>query len=102
VDLICLNLINVGLAIRLAGNPLLDTSHIPSAKTLLRMLEYEYSIVVLLDGSSKYWAALDPKCIFSFDGWTPKSNTPFLRINAQFIDHDFVQYRNILGLRPPG
>lgn len=37
---------------------------------------------------------------FSFDGWTSKSYTSFLGINAQFIDHNFVQHRILLGLRP--
>ena len=37
---------------------------------------------------------------FSFDGWTSKSYTSFLGINAQFVDRDFVQHRILLGLRP--
>jgi hypothetical protein len=37
---------------------------------------------------------------FSFDGWTSRSYSSFLGINAQFVDRDFVQHRLLLGLRP--
>ncbi|KFA77097.1 hypothetical protein S40288_09729, partial [Stachybotrys chartarum IBT 40288] len=38
--------------------------------------------------------------LFLLYGWTSKSYTSFLGIDAQFIDCDFVQHRILLGLRP--
>ncbi|XP_044715188.1 Ribonuclease H-like protein [Hirsutella rhossiliensis] len=82
----------------LYGNPLLDATHIPSGKTLLRMLESEYRGAV--GPVMEVLRTARSQVHFSFDGWSSKSYTAFLGINAQFIDHDFAQHRILLGLRP--
>ncbi|KAM4067485.1 ribonuclease H-like protein [Hirsutella rhossiliensis] len=82
----------------LYGNPLLDATHIPSGKTLLRMLESEYRGAV--GPVTEVLRTARSQVHFSFDGWSSKSYTAFLGINAQFIDHDFAQHRILLGLRP--
>jgi hypothetical protein len=84
--------------ILLYGNPLIDVTHIPSAKTLLRMLESEYRGAV--GPVTEVLRSARSQIHFSFDGWTSKSYTSFLGINAQFIDNHFVQHRILLGLRP--
>lgn len=84
--------------ILLYGNPLLDKAYIPSAKTLLRMLESEYRGAV--GPVTEVLRSARSQIHFSFDGWTSKSYTSFLGINAQFIDRGFVQHRILLGLRP--
>ncbi|OWT43206.1 hypothetical protein VFPPC_18521 [Pochonia chlamydosporia 170] len=84
--------------ILLYGNPLLDAAHIPSAKKGLRMLESEYSGAV--GPVTEVLRSARSQIHFSFDGWTSKSYASFLGINAQFIDHSFVQHRILLGLRP--
>lgn len=82
----------------LYGNPLLDATHIPSGKTLLRMLESEYRGAV--GPVTEVLRSARSQVHFSFDGWTSKTYTSFLGINAQFIDRTFVQHRILLGLRP--
>ncbi|XP_044724234.1 Ribonuclease H-like protein [Hirsutella rhossiliensis] len=82
----------------LYGNLLLDATHIPSGKTLLRMLESEYRGAV--GPVTEVLRTARSQVHFSFDGWSSKSYTAFLGINAQFIDHDFAQHRILLGLRP--
>lgn len=82
----------------LYGNPLLDKALIPSAKTLLRMLESEYTGAV--GPVTEVLRSARSQIHFSFDGWTSKSYVSFLGINAQFVDRDFVQRRILLGLRP--
>lgn len=84
--------------ILLYGNPLLDVAHIPSAKTLFRMLESEYRGAV--GPVTEILNCARSQIHFSFDGWTSKTYTSFLGINAQFIDRSFVQHRILLGLRP--
>ena len=84
--------------ILLYGNPILDATHIPSAKTLLRMLESEYRGAV--GPVTEVLRSARSQIHFSFDGWTSKSYTSFLGINAQFIDNHFIQHRILLGLRP--
>ncbi|KID93618.1 Ribonuclease H-like protein, partial [Metarhizium majus ARSEF 297] len=84
--------------ILLYGNPLLDVGHIPSAKTLFRMLESEYRGAV--GPVTEILNCARSQIHFSFDGWTSKTYTSFLGINAQFIDRSFVQHRILLGLRP--
>ncbi|GKU11432.1 unnamed protein product, partial [Fusarium langsethiae] len=75
--------------ILLYGNPILDVTHIPSAKTLLRMLESEYRGAV--GPVTEVLRSARSQIHFSFDGWTSKSYTSFLGINAQFIDNHFIQ-----------
>ncbi|EXU94617.1 reverse transcriptase domain protein [Metarhizium robertsii] len=84
--------------ILLYGNPLLDVAHIPSAKTLFRMLESEYRGAV--GPVTEILNCARSQIHFSFDGWTSKTYTSFLGINAQFIDRSFVQHRILLGFRP--
>ncbi len=84
--------------ILLYGNPLLEKAHIPSAKTLLRMLEAEYRGAV--GPVTEVLRIARSQIHFSFDGWTSRSYSSFLGINAQFVDRDFVQHRLLLGLRP--
>lgn len=84
--------------ILLYGNPLLDGVPLPSAKTLMRMLESEYASAI--GPVTEVLQSARSQIHFSFDGWTSKSHTSFLGINAQFVDCDFVQHRILLGLRP--
>jgi hypothetical protein len=84
--------------ILLYGNPLLERGHIPSAKTLLRMLESEYRGAV--GPVTEVLRSARSQIHFSFDGWTSKQYSSFLGINAQFVDRDFAQHRVLLGLRP--
>ncbi|KAK4073094.1 hypothetical protein Purlil1_13128 [Purpureocillium lilacinum] len=84
----------------LYANPLLDKALIPSAKTLLRMLETEYKAAV--GPVTELLRSARSQIHFSFDGWTSRSYTSFLGINAQFVDRNFVQHRIVLGLRPMG
>ncbi|KJK73923.1 hypothetical protein H634G_10784 [Metarhizium anisopliae BRIP 53293] len=84
--------------ILLYGNPLLDKTHIPSAKTLFRMLESEYRGAI--GPVTEVLRNARSQIHFSFDGWTSKSYVSFLGINAQFVDSDFAQHRILLGLRP--
>ncbi|KAK4077569.1 hypothetical protein Purlil1_12331 [Purpureocillium lilacinum] len=86
--------------ILLYANPLLDKALIPSAKTLLRMLESEYKNAV--GPVTEALRNARSQIHFSFDGWTSKSYTSFLGINTQFVDRSFVQHRILLGLRPLG
>ena len=86
--------------ILLYDNPVLDSALLPSAKTLLRMLESEYSGAV--GPVTEVLQSARSQIHFSFDGWTSKSCTSFLGINAQFVDRDFNQHRILLGLRPLG
>ncbi|XP_044723732.1 Ribonuclease H-like protein [Hirsutella rhossiliensis] len=82
----------------LYGNPLLDATHIPSGKTLLRMLESEYRGAV--GPVTEVLRTARSQVHFSFDGWTSKFYPAFLGVNAQLIDHNFAQHRILLGLRP--
>lgn len=84
----------------LYANPLLDKALLPSAKTLLRMLETEYKGAV--GPVTEVLRSARSQIHFTFDGWTSRSYTSFLGINAQFIDRNFVQHRILLGLRPLG
>lgn len=84
--------------ILLYGNPLLDSELLPSAKTLLRMLESEYTGAT--GPVTEVLQSARSQIHFSFDGWTSKSYTSFLGINAQFVDRDFAQHQILLGLRP--
>jgi hypothetical protein len=86
--------------ILLYGNPLLDNTLLPSAKTLLRLLESEYAGAI--GPVTEVLQSARSQIHFSFDGWTSKSHTSFLGINAQFVDCDFAQHRILLGLRPLG
>ena len=84
--------------ILLYGNPLLEKAFIPSAKTLLRMLTSEYEGAV--GPVTEVLRRARSQVHFTFDGWTSKTCTSFIGINAQFLDRDFVQHRILLGLRP--
>ncbi len=84
--------------ILLYGNPLLEKAHIPSAKTLLRMLEAEYRGAV--GPVTEVLRIARSQIHFSVDGWTSRSYSSFLGINAQFVDRDFVQHRLLLVIRP--
>ncbi|KAM0742707.1 hypothetical protein ACQRIT_002884 [Beauveria bassiana] len=86
--------------ILLYGNPLLDSALLPSAKTLLRMLKSEYAGAV--GPVTEVLQNARSQIHFSFDGWTSKSCTSFLGINAQFVDRNFNQHRIFFGLRPLG
>lgn len=84
--------------ILLYGNPLLEKAYMPSAKTLLRMLETDYQGAV--GPVTEVLRSARSQIHFSFDGWTSKSYTSFLGINPQFVDRDFAQHRILLGLQP--
>ncbi|KAM3454860.1 hypothetical protein MY8738_008734 [Beauveria namnaoensis] len=69
----------------LYGNPLLNSALLPSAKTLLRMLESEYAGAV--GPVTEVLQNARSQIHFSLDGWTSKSCTSFLGTNAQFVDY---------------
>ncbi|KAM0670894.1 hypothetical protein ACQRIU_001289 [Beauveria bassiana] len=85
----------------LYGNLLLNSALLPSAKTLLRMLESEYAGAV--GPVTEVLQNAGSQIHFSLDGWTSKSCTSFLGTNTQFVDRwdsDKRMMVRALTLRP--
>lgn len=84
--------------ILLYNNPVLQQAQIPSGKTLIRMLDDEYDRAI---GSvSEVLRFARGQIHYTFDGWTSRTNTSFLGVNAHFIDQDWKQWDFLLALPP--